>query len=394
MFNTELTAEQRLQKAVAQIMRHDDYMTMQGLLAIGSREVSDDIPTACTNGRDEWYGTGWIDSINDAELRYTILHENYHKGLKHLDTWHNLYKEDPELANMACDYVINNKLNEEERERRLNPPFISMPKGGLADDRFLNMNAGQVFRLLQQDRRDGKPTPQGSGLDEHDWDGAKELTDAEIKELKQDVDQAIRQGAMLAGKMGKGADRLFTDSALPQVDWREVLRDFINTTCAGDDLATWRRPNRKYMDYAYMPSTYSERVGELVEGADMSASMDEVMPIIRAETKQILDVVKPEQLRVMYWDTEVCGDETYDANNMDMYESLTKPKGGGGTRPKCVPEYMAEQSIRPQAAIMITDGHISGGWGAWTCPVLWIIIDNKHATPDCGKVVHIDSNQL
>src|SRR6056300_456685 len=139
MFNTELTAEQRLQKAVAQIMRHDDYMTMQGLLAIGSREVSDEIPTACTNGRDEWYGTGWIDSINDAELRYTILHENYHKGLKHLDTWHNLYKEDPELANMSCDYVINNKLNEEERERRLSQPFISMPKGGLADDRFLNM---------------------------------------------------------------------------------------------------------------------------------------------------------------------------------------------------------------------------------------------------------------
>ncbi len=63
----------------------------------------------------------------------------------------------------------------------------------------------------------------------------------------------------------------------------------------------------------------AHEVGELVEGADMSASMDRVMPIIRAETAMLLNTVKPEQLRVLYWDTKVCGDQVYDSNNMDTY---------------------------------------------------------------------------
>ena len=97
---------------------------------------------------------------------------------------------------------------------------------------------------------------------------------------------------------------------------------------------------------------------------------------------------------MLYWDTKVCGDEVYDSSNMNTYESSTKPKGGGGTSPSCVPSYMTDNGIRPQAAIMITDGYVGGDWGTWTCPVLWIIIDNRRANPPCGKVVHIDSNKL
>ena len=56
LIQQSLTVEQRLHKAVSDIMMQDKYIALAGLLAIGDRSVRDDIPTACTNGRDERYG--------------------------------------------------------------------------------------------------------------------------------------------------------------------------------------------------------------------------------------------------------------------------------------------------------------------------------------------------
>ena len=53
---------------------------------------------------------------------------------------------------------------------------------------------------------------------------------------------------------------------------------------------------------------------------------------------------------------------------------------------------MAEHGIKPQAVIVLTDGYLYGGWGQWTCPVLWTVLDNKNATPSGGKVVNVKSN--
>ena len=80
LIKQNLTVEQRLQKAVSDIMMNDKYIALAGLLAIGTRSVRDDIPTANTNGRDENYGRVFCDSLNDAELRFLVLHENYHKA--------------------------------------------------------------------------------------------------------------------------------------------------------------------------------------------------------------------------------------------------------------------------------------------------------------------------
>ena len=48
LIQQSLTVEQRLQKAVSDIMMNDKYIALAGLLAIGTRSVRDDIPTANT----------------------------------------------------------------------------------------------------------------------------------------------------------------------------------------------------------------------------------------------------------------------------------------------------------------------------------------------------------
>jgi predicted metal-dependent peptidase len=399
----QLTPEQRLSKAVVDIMGNPKYVALAGVLMIGDRTVVDDIPTACTNGRDEMYGRDFVDSLNDAELRFLVLHEVYHKLYKHLITWRHLHDDDPQLANQACDYVINVKIADDNTDG-----WATMPQGGCYSEKYRGWDSAAVFHDIRengspQDQQqgsgqgsgDGQPqSPQG--FDDHDWDGAAELTPDEKRELARDVDEAIRQGALIAGKVGSGGDRDLDDLLTPQIDWREVLREFINTTCAGNDYSTWQRPNRRYVSSGYyMPSGISEQVGELVIAVDTSGSIGQVeLTAFMSEIKSICDTVQPEAIRLLYWDTKVCQDEKYDVHQLDDLVKTTKPKGGGGTNVECVTEYLTAEGIKPQAAIVLTDGYLGGSWGSWACPVLWCILDNKSAKPDTGKYVYITSREM
>lgn len=418
--NQQLTAEQRIAKAYVAITSKDRYMPLAGVLSIGNKTVSDDIPTACTNGRDELYGRAFVDSLTDAELRFLILHECYHKMYRHLTTWKHLHDKNHGIANQACDYNINGKLVDENKD----DGFATMPRDadgkymGLFDEKFREgdgwMDTAKIFGILDDGNDDddgeggnggnesggddsqGTSCAQGQGFDEHDWEGANELSDAETKELEKDIDIAIRQGSMTAGKLGSNGNRNFDELMQPQVDWREVLREFIQTTCTGSDYSTWKRPNRRYIGAdIYMPSGITERIDELVLAIDTSGSIsDTAVALFLSEVQSICTTVKPEKVRVLYWGHEVVGDEVYELNELDTLVKSTKVRGGGGTDVECVTAYMDEHKISPQAAIILTDGYLYGGWGKWVCPTLWCVLDNKSATPDTGKVVHIQSSNM
>ena len=396
----KLNVEQRLQKAVVDIMANPKYVALAGVLMIGKREVGDMadgvVPTAMTNGRDEWYCREFCESLNDAELRFLILHENYHKLYKHMITWQHLYKEDGDRANKACDYVINVKLVDDNKDG-----FATMTgqlTKGCFDEKYRGWDTARVYKSLPSTPEGGDGQGGdgiGNCLDVHDWDGAKELTTQEKNELTRDIDEAIRQGAMIAGKVGNGADRELTALLKPQIDWRKVLRDFVTDTCKGNDFSTWQRPNRRFIaSDIYMPTGITERVEGIVVGGDMSGSIGQhEQAVILTEVSSITDTVKPSWLRMLYWDTEVVGDEKYEMHQLDNFVQSTKPVGGGGTDPSCVPEYLTTHKITPQCVIMITDGYV-GSWGNWSHPVLWVIIDNDNAHPPVGKYIHVKSHDL
>jgi predicted metal-dependent peptidase len=400
---TQLTPDQRVQKAVIDIMANPKYTALAGVLMIGSRRVEQDAskcPTAHTNGVNVVFGADFIEALNDAELRFLVLHEEYHKLYKHLTTWAHLWKQNPQLANMACDYVINCKLVDDNADG-----FATMTGAlriGCLDTKYRNWDSAQVFNDLLQNPPpsggggDGSGSGSGEGFDDHDWEAAEEMTPEERNAVARDLDEAIRQGALMAGKTGSGGDRDLTDLLTPQVNWREVLRDFITTTCAGRDFSTWRKPNRRYIGAGiYMPSGISEQIGEIVVAIDTSGSIGaRELSVFLSEIKSVADTVHPEAIRVLYWDTAVCGDERYEGDDTARIIESTKPVGGGGTDVRCVPEYIQAKQINAQAVIVLTDGHLYGGWGSWQHPVLWAVLDNKGASPSIGKTVHMQSRDI
>ena len=417
--NQQLTAEQRLTKAVVDINAHDRYIALAGVLAIGDRTVSDDAITACTNGRDETYGRAFVDSLTDAQLRFLVLHECYHKMFRHLITWKQLHDKDHELANASCDFNINGRLVDENKD----DGFATMPcdadgkQLGLFDEQYRDgdgwLDPAAIFNALykrgggggggdSEGNESGHGKPQGTssaqpqGFDDHDWEGAQALSDDEVKELEKEVEIAIRQGSMVAGKLGVNGNRNLDELMQAQVDWREALREFIQTTCAGNDYSTWKRPNRRYIGAGvYLPSGISEKVDELVLAIDTSGSIsDHAVAMFLSEVKSICDVVKPDKVRILYWGHRVVGDESYEAHELDTLVKSTKVKGGGGTDVECVVRYMDEHQIKPQATVILTDGYLFGDWGTWDCPTLWCVLDNDSATPDTGKVVHIKTSDM
>ena len=388
---TTLTAEQRLNKAVVKVMAHPRYIALAGVLMVGERGVRDDIPTACTNGRDEYYGRGFIDSINDKQLRFVVLHECYHKMYKHLTTWKHLSDKCQRTANMACDYVINQQIIDDNDDG-----FIEGIDGMCIDPKYRGWDSQRVFNdIYQQQDSGGGDGGQGNSLDDHDWDGAQAMTGEEQDDLAREIDDAIRQGAISAGKMGTGGERTVADLLEPQVNWRDVLREFITDTCTGSDYATYNRPNRRRLHTGmYLPSGITQQVDELVLAIDTSGSIGQrELSAFLSEIKCICDTVHPKSIRLLYWDTEVCADEAYSMHELDTLTQSTKPAGGGGTDVHCVTSYMATNNISPQAAIILTDGYLYSGWGSWDCPTLWCVLDSGKVS-DCGKTVHIKSGDM
>ena len=394
---SNLTADQRLNKAVVAIMGHPRYIALSGLLMIGERAIRDDVPTACTNGRDEWYGREFVESINDKQLRFVVLHECYHKMYKHLTTWQHLSKKCALTTNKACDYVINQQIIDDNDDE-----FVEGIEGMCIDPKYRGWDSQRVFDDIykESDDDDEEGGDVGGGgqqpIDEHDWEGAEGLSDEEQEGLAKEIDEAIRQGAITASKMGTGGERTVADLLEPQVDWREVLREFITDTCSGSDYATYNRPNRRMMHTGiYFPSGITEQVDELVLAIDTSGSIGQrELTAFLSEIKSICDTVHPKKLRIIYWDTEVCAEEVYSVDELDTLTQSTKPAGGGGTDVSCVTSYMATNGINPQATIILTDGYLYGGWGSWDCPTLWCILDNKGATANCGKTIHINSGDM
>ena len=400
-----MTAERKLQRVTVTLMRNKKFALFADLLTVGHVYVDDKLATAKTDGRDEWYGREFVNKLDEKEVAFVRLHETSHKMFRHLTIWAKLYKLDAKLANMACDYVINLMLVELDPAEQ----FIAMPRDratgkqiGLLDKKYKGMNAKQVFDSLREEGKDGEGQPgnpdgDGAGMDEHDWDGAKEMTEAESKELARDIEQAIRSGVLNDEKHnGKGAGGLGRDMAdmlIPKVDWREVLRDFVKSVCSGRDKSSWARPNRRFLhEDIIMPTMVSEKVGHVVVAVDTSGSIGSAeLQEFLSEVQGIAEEVHPEVVDLLYWDGVVAGHETYEGGAVALIASSTKPKGGGGTSPSCVSTYLANKLIKPECIIMLTDGEVGGDWGKdWTAPILWCIVGGNKAVATCGKTIHIE----
>lgn len=401
-----LTTERRFTAIRLGVMRSTQFVQLTGLLMYGKHEIVDDIPTACTNGVDEKYGRAWIEHWSDKVVAFTIVHENLHKAGRHLCIYHRLYEKDHKIANHACDYWNNAKIQEADPTNEV----TEFPYGDdgklliLYDPKYIGWDIKRIFYDLYHKKQEEGQGQGGEGegegdmqsFDEHDWEGANQ-NPTETAQQKRDIDHAIRQGTYAARQHGKGGgtDVLGLNALVaPKIAWEQELKVFWSSSVRKKTKSTWSRPNRRYLPQnIILPSRKGEGINEVVYARDTSGSMQWKNRLTRvtSEVIALAKLVQIERIHFIDWDGEVERHEIYTSKELDKADMTLNPSGGGGTDPTCVSDYLSEHNIKPDCIIMATDGEV-GAWGTWDAPLLWVITNSNPIVAPVGKSIQVEDD--
>jgi len=391
-----MSVENRLVASTIDIMRHPEFALLSGVVCMGEAHVVDGLPTAATDGRDAFYGREFMDSLSMRQTRWVVLHENFHKALKHCTLYRDVNEKHPELFGLALDFVVNLMIDEMDTAQ----VFAERPPIPICfDEKYRGMSCIEVLRDLLQSAKSGRGSggSAGGSAKGGTFDGhrAAPLSVEEAKVLEHAVDEAVAQGHIVARSIpgNKSANRALDKMvAERRTNWRDPLAQFFSSITEGDDYSRYCPPNKRFMALGFvMPSHFSESTGGIVIACDTSGSMGSVYPVVFGEIAQLCHNAKPEWVRILWWDTAVCGDQVFFPRNYHEIGKLLKPVGGGGTRPGCIPPYMTEKRYNPKAVVWLTDGDLDGSSTAMSIPQLWGVVDNPRFRPQQGKVLHIDS---
>ena len=402
-----LTPEQRVNREITRVLDHPRYAALSGVAQLGEIRVERGVPTAYTNFRDIVIGYEFVETLTDEEIRGAFIHELYHIIYMHAAVYLWMHKTNPKLANVVWDYRINGQIVKENRV----DGFAKLPDGALYDSKYDGMLEGDIWELLYKEEEESgaggdttSPTDdegsagsagsaeQGS-MDDHDVEAFEKLSEEEQRELSNDIQEAIRQGLLAAEKAGKGGNKTLEELVEVVIPWEDIIQEWFVDTCSGGEDGTFRVPNRKYMPINIIrPSRIQDKLNDIVLSIDTSGSVaSEQLTKFMSVVRNIIETLAINNVHVIYWDTEVRSHEVYGETAIPLSElvNTTKPKGGGGTDVTCVHKYIEQNNIQAEGVVVLTDGHLWGGWGTWTMPVLWAVLNNREVKPSVGKKLDV-----
>jgi predicted metal-dependent peptidase len=333
--------------------------------------VPADTDTMATDGETLFYSPSFADSLTQPEIDFVLVHEVFHKWFLHHTRREG---RDPQLWNVAADYVINLAITQDF-------PTLTPPKGVLLSPLYKGMSTEQVYDMLVQQ---GQGQGQGQGAPSTDpstgqgWGEVRDCPNpsGEESRVKAEIAQGI--ASCKPGSIPGTIKKLFDDLMAPaKVPWQEVLRDFMNS-CKPTDY-TWRRPNRRHLP-DYLPSLSEPGLGHVVVAIDTSGSCLSELPVFLSELKKIFADCKPGKITVILCDYRVSA--TY-ASLDEIPPELTDI--GGGTRFSPVFDAIED---RPDCLVYFTDGY-GDVPSEPDYPVVWAITPDGHNSIPWGMEVDL-----
>lgn len=350
--------------------------------------------TIATDGRKFYYNKDFVQKLSDGELIFGFAHE-----LGHIIFDHMIRRggREPQVWNMAGDYVINNMLIRENIGTRITAVEI------LADRKYENMTADEVYddlmanatviKMTLDDHLDMDSDGEGEGDGSGDQNGNgkgkpkfKKLSEEEKKALRDEWREAVIEAAKQAGAGNTpGAiQRLVKDITAPVMDLRDLLRIQFSGSVKSD--YTWMRPNRKgWHTGAVLPGQLPGEELDIVVALDASGSIDDgMLRDFLGMVQGSLDQFSSYKVRVVTFDTEVTNEDEFtaeDGRSMGEYEI----GGGGGTSFECVWQWMKDNEIQPHQLVVFTDGYPFGSWGDPDyCDTLFVVHGSNTITAPFG----------
>lgn len=368
-----------------------------GTLALRLRLVqSPAVGTAATDGQSLWYAPAFVAGLTDAQLQGLLAHEVMHCALLHQ---FRRGEREPGRWNHACDHAINPLLID---------AGYALPADGLsvAGAQFPGQSAEEIYAQLpppppgggdgQSEGADGAGGGAGQAGDPGPGDyGPGGVLDApgggaERAEAEADWRAAVQVAAQQAkaqGRLPAGLEQALDLAQAPLVDWRALLRQFVERVAGRQDY-TWRMPNSRYAHLGvYLPALDGEQCAPLAVMVDTSGSISpDELGQFAAEITAIAEDLQPAALAVLWADATVCRVDQYGPGESPDF-SAGAP-GGGGTDFRPAFDWLAAQPAAPACAVYLTDGYGAFPQQAPAYPVLWVMTTDAPAP--WGQVVRMD----
>lgn len=374
---------------VGLLLRHPFFGNMATRLKI--QDASDWCKTAATDGRSIFFSREFFEPLTVKQIEFVIAHEILHNVFDHMGRTEGRNRK---VFNIAADYCVNGQLIRDRIGEQ--PPEIKI----FHDAKYYGWSAEQVYDDIFDKMDDEELDALGQLLDEHvDWsnnsgkDGQPQYTKEELKAIRDEMREAVMQAAQAAGagNLPASVARMIKDLTEPKMNWREILRQQIQSTIKND--YTFMRMNRKgwHMNAVLPGQNYQETI-DIAVAIDMSGSISNAQAMdFMSEIKGIMDEYQDFKLKIWCFDTKVYNEADFNGYNMDEFMDY-EPMGGGGTEFDVNWEYMKENDICPKKFIMFTDGYPWGSWGdELYCDTVFIIHGNDSIVPPFGEYAYYEA---
>jgi predicted metal-dependent peptidase len=365
-------ANKALDKAKIQLMSRADSAFFTTLCFSLKFRWDTSLPTAATNGLDLIINPDFFMSLSQDEQVFLLLHESLHPALMHICR---IGTRNHMKWNAAGDYVINHMLIERG---------FKMPKGGLHDPKYAGMSTDEVYDLLSDSQE--CPMPDLIALEGEGGAGDSGMSAQELEDKINDMlIRAQIQSKMSGDAPGSipGMIQIYLDNLLtPKLPWYQLLRRWL-TDSIKDDYS-FRKPNRRFLPRYYMPTLFSDGLGEIAIAVDASGSVSDMeFKRFVTEAHQILKQLKPKKLSLIQFDAGIRS-----VDQVDSAEALMRLKfhGRGGTLIQPVLDWANEH--KPKLLLIFSDGYFRHVPEKPKSNVLWLIHNNPGFTAPYGKVIH------
>jgi predicted metal-dependent peptidase len=361
---------------------------------MGIQEADEWLPTAATDGRNIYFNREFFTPLTVKQVEFVIAHEILHAVFDHMSRREG---RDPKIFNIACDYAVNGQIVR-DRIGDHNLPDIKI----FHDSKYYGWSAEQVYDEIYEKYDEEQLAALGQMLDEHldsegeGKDGQPKYSKEELKKIRDEMREAVMQAAQAAGagNVPASIQRMIKELTEPKMNWREILRQQIQSTIKND--YTFMRPNRKgwHMN-AILPGTNYEETIDICISIDMSGSIgDDQAKDFMTEIKGIMEEYKDFRIKIWCFDTSVYNEADFDGYSLDSFMDY-QPMGGGGTDFEANWNYMKENDIQPKKFIMFTDGYPFGSWGdELYCDTVFVIHGNNSIVPPFGEYAYYEETKV
>jgi predicted metal-dependent peptidase len=329
----------------------------------------EDLPTAGTDGVELLWNPKYFEKLPPKSRTTDLSHELWHVALLH-----NLRRgsRNHEIWNIACDIRIDLMLEQ------MGFTFEGI-NGVPRDKKYIDWVEEDIYDDLIKD----PPPSMGCTCCASQMPETQVSIQATINTVVQAMHQAKLSGQ--AGNLPGAIEKTLKKFLEPIIPWQVLLMQFFTDLL--DEDYSWARPNRRYQDM-YLPSRFTDdgRLEHLAYYLDISGSIQDKDALrFSSEVKFIQEVLKPQKLSLIQFDTEI--QKIKEFKEEEPFDDITIVRGGGTCLVK-VRDHINE--TKPTAAIIFSDMEVDPMQPLdYDIPVIWVAIRNR-ITPPFGKAIYID----